>query len=74
MADAVYIEPITLEFVANYSKGKTRCLVPTLGGQTGLNMAVELAEAGILMNVNVKYWEQSFLPSKKRRIVICSVT
>ncbi|PJN87082.1 carbamoyl-phosphate synthase large subunit [Bacillus sp. mrc49] len=55
MADAVYIEPITLEFVSKIiRKERPDALLPTLGGQTGLNMAVELAEAGILEECNVQ--------------------
>lgn len=55
MADAVYIEPIALEFVSKIiRKERPDALLPTLGGQTGLNMAVELAEAGILEECNVQ--------------------
>ena len=55
MADAVYIEPITLEFVSKIiRKERPDALLPTLGGQTGLNMAVELAESGILEECNVQ--------------------
>ncbi len=55
MADKVYIEPITTEFVARVIRQeKPDGLLPTLGGQTGLNMAVALAEAGILEQENVK--------------------
>ncbi|MFY0545323.1 carbamoyl-phosphate synthase large subunit [Brevibacillus sp. H7] len=55
MADKVYIEPITTEFVARVIRQeKPDGLLPTLGGQTGLNMAVSLAEAGILEQENVK--------------------
>src|SRR3954465_121640 len=46
IADAVYIEPITLEFVRRIiQKERPDAILPTLGGQTGLNMAVELANA-----------------------------
>ena len=49
VADKVYIEPITFEFVARIlRKEKPDALLPTLGGQTGLNMAMELAQSGIL--------------------------
>jgi len=49
IADQVYIEPITLEFVSRIlRKERPDALLPTLGGQTGLNMAMELAESGIL--------------------------
>jgi len=55
MADKVYIEPITPEFVARVIRQeKPDGLLPTLGGQTGLNMAVALAEQGVLERENVK--------------------
>jgi len=55
MADKVYIEPINLEFVSQIIRQeRPDGLLPTLGGQTGLNMAVELAKAGILEQENVK--------------------
>lgn len=55
MAEKVYIEPITLEFVTQIIRQeRPDGLLPTLGGQTGLNMAVELARAGVLERENVK--------------------
>ena len=55
IADAVYIEPITLEFVRRIiQKERPDAILPTLGGQTGLNMAVELSNAGVLDEYNVK--------------------
>lgn len=55
MADKVYIEPITLDFVTQIIRQeKPDGLLPTLGGQTGLNMAVELARAGVLERENVQ--------------------
>ncbi|MGO4373241.1 carbamoyl-phosphate synthase large subunit, partial [Paenibacillus sp. MCAF20] len=55
MADKVYIEPITLDFVSQIIRQeRPDGLLPTLGGQTGLNMAVELARAGVLERENVK--------------------
>lgn len=49
MADKVYIEPLTLESVSGIIRKECPdALVPTLGGQTGLNLAVELANAGVL--------------------------
>ena len=55
MADAVYIEPITLEFVSKIiRKERPDALLPTLGGQTGLNMAVELSKSGILEECGVQ--------------------
>ncbi|QHT60377.1 carbamoyl-phosphate synthase large subunit [Paenibacillus lycopersici] len=55
MADKVYIEPITLEFVTQIIRQeRPDGLLPTLGGQTGLNMAVALARAGVLERENVQ--------------------
>jgi len=55
IADAVYIEPLTLEFVSTIiRKERPDALVPTLGGQTGLNLAVELAKSGVLDECNVE--------------------
>jgi carbamoyl-phosphate synthase large subunit len=55
IADAVYIEPLTLEFVSTIiRKERPDALVPTLGGQTGLNLAVELAKSGVLEECNVE--------------------
>ena len=54
-ADAVYIEPLNVEFVERIiAKEKPDGLLPTLGGQTGLNLATELAEAGLLEKYDVK--------------------
>ncbi|KXT76733.1 carbamoyl-phosphate synthase large subunit [Streptococcus sp. DD12] len=55
IADHVYIEPITLEFVTRIlRKERPDALLPTLGGQTGLNMAMELSKAGILDELGVE--------------------
>lgn len=55
IADAVYIEPITLEFVTRIiRKENPDAILPTLGGQTGLNMAMELAKAGVLEECGVE--------------------
>src|SRR4051812_10710092 len=55
IADAVYIEPLTLEFVSKIiRKERPDALVPTLGGQTGLNLAVELAKSGVLEECGVE--------------------
>jgi carbamoyl-phosphate synthase large subunit len=48
-ADATYVEPITAEVVAEIiAREKPDALLPTLGGQTALNVATELARAGVL--------------------------
>ncbi|AQT69347.1 Carbamoyl-phosphate synthase large chain [Anaerohalosphaera lusitana] len=55
LADRTYIEPITPEMVEKIiRKEKPDSLLPTLGGQTGLNTAVALAEQGILKKYGVK--------------------
>ncbi|MBR0405566.1 MAG: carbamoyl-phosphate synthase large subunit [Eggerthellaceae bacterium] len=49
LADRTYIEPITAEFVEKVIREeRPEALLPTLGGQTALNVAVELAESGVL--------------------------
>ncbi len=54
-ADATYVEPITAEVVAAILE-RERCdaLLPTLGGQTALNVAVELAAAGVLGRLGIR--------------------
>jgi carbamoyl-phosphate synthase large subunit len=55
IADIVYIEPLTVEVIARIiERERPDGLLPTLGGQTGLNLAVELADAGILDKYNVR--------------------
>ncbi|MGT2775200.1 carbamoyl-phosphate synthase large subunit [Streptococcus hyovaginalis] len=55
IADKVYIEPITLEFVSRIlRKERPDALLPTLGGQTGLNMAMELSKSGLLDELGVE--------------------
>jgi carbamoyl-phosphate synthase large subunit len=55
MADKTYIEPLTFETVsAIIEKEKPDALLPTVGGQTGLNLSVELYEKGVLSAYNVK--------------------
>ena len=49
LADATYVEPITPEFVAKIiEKERPDALLPTMGGQTGLNTAMALADMGVL--------------------------
>lgn len=55
VADKVYIEPITLEFVSKIlRKERPDAILPTLGGQTGLNMAMALSETGILDELHIE--------------------
>ncbi len=55
MADVTYIEPITWKVVEKIiEKERPDALLPTVGGQTGLNLAVALAEAGVLDKYGVE--------------------
>jgi carbamoyl-phosphate synthase large subunit len=55
MAERVYLEPISLEFVEKIiATERPDGLLPTLGGQVGLNMAVQLWEAGVLAKYGVQ--------------------
>ncbi len=55
IADIVYIEPLTLEVLTRIiAAERPDGLLPTLGGQTGLNLAVELADAGVLEEYDVR--------------------
>ncbi|MFO7568283.1 MAG: carbamoyl-phosphate synthase large subunit [Smithellaceae bacterium] len=55
MADRTYVEPITPEAVEKVIARERPCaLLPTLGGQTGLNTAVALAESGVLQKYGVE--------------------
>ncbi|WP_066365126.1 carbamoyl-phosphate synthase large subunit [Neobacillus fumarioli] len=55
IADRVYIEPLTVEFVSRIiRKERPHALLATLGGQTGLNLAVELAKSGVLEECGVE--------------------
>src|SRR5271163_389479 len=55
IADRTYIEPLAKEYLeAIIARERPDALLPTVGGQTGLNLAVELAEAGILAKYGVK--------------------
>jgi carbamoyl-phosphate synthase large subunit len=55
IADRVYIEPLTVEVISRIiERERPDGLLPTLGGQTGLNLAVELADAGVLDKYSVR--------------------
>ncbi|MED9928813.1 MAG: carbamoyl-phosphate synthase large subunit, partial [Slackia isoflavoniconvertens] len=55
LADRTYVEPITAEFIERViAKEHPDALLPTLGGQTGLNAAVELAKSGVLDRYGVE--------------------
>ena len=55
IADVVYIEPLTVEVLERViARERPDGVLPTLGGQTGLNLAVELADAGVLERYGVR--------------------
>jgi carbamoyl-phosphate synthase large subunit len=55
LADATYVEPLTAELVEKIiAIERPDALLPTVGGQTGLNLSVELAESGILEKYDVQ--------------------
>jgi carbamoyl-phosphate synthase large subunit len=66
VADKIYIEPLTVEFIEKIiEKEKPDSLLAGMGGQTGLNLAVELHEKGILKKYNVKVLGTSVESIKK---------
>ncbi|MGM9794832.1 MAG: carbamoyl-phosphate synthase large subunit [Candidatus Aphodosoma sp.] len=61
IADKVYMEPLTLEYVAKIIRyERPDAIVPGLGGQTGLNLAVQLAKKGVLQECDVEILGTSF--------------
>ncbi|RKQ37419.1 carbamoyl-phosphate synthase large subunit [Oceanobacillus halophilus] len=55
VADKVYMEPLTIEFLTKIiRKEQPDALLPTLGGQTGLNLAIALEESGVLNKYSVE--------------------
>ena len=61
IADKVYMEPLTLEYVARIIRHeRPDAILPSLGGQTGLNLAVQLAKKGVLEECDVEILGTSF--------------
>src|ERR687885_1920773 len=55
MADKTYVEPLTVEYAAEViRRERPDALLSTVGGQTGLNLAISLAEAGVLDKYGVE--------------------
>ena len=55
LADRTYVEPLTVDFLdAIIERERPDAILPTVGGQTALNLAVDLSNAGILAKYNVK--------------------
>ena len=72
VADKTYIEPITPEMVAKIiAKERPQALLPTLGGQTGLNTAVSLAESGVLRKFGVELIGAKLEPSRRPKTGRC---
>ncbi len=66
IADRVYMEPLNLEYVAKIiRKERPDAVVPGLGGQTGLNLAVQLEEKGVLKECGVEILGTSFESIKR---------
>ena len=66
IADRVYIEPLTVEVVERLiKKEQPDSILPTLGGQAGLNLAMELEESGFLKENNVRLIGTTALTIKK---------
>ena len=72
-ADRTYIEPLTQPVLEKIiERERPDALLPTIGGQTGLNLAIDLAEAGILDRYGVELIGPSCRPSRKPKIATCS--
>ena len=68
MADKIYIEPLTVKTVKKIiEKENPDSILPNLGGQTGLNIAMELAEQGYLEEKNIKLLRNLKRRNKERR-------
>ncbi|WP_457634170.1 carbamoyl-phosphate synthase large subunit, partial [Oceanithermus desulfurans] len=66
LADATYIEPLRLEFLEKIiARERPDALLPTLGGQTALNLAMELYEAGVLERYGVELIGANYAAIKK---------
>ncbi|MDU3803074.1 carbamoyl-phosphate synthase large subunit [Paraclostridium bifermentans] len=66
VADKIYIEPLTIEFIEKIiEKERPDSILAGMGGQTGLNLAVELHDAGILDKYNVRVLGTSIDSIKK---------
>ena len=75
IADHVYIEPLNLASVEQViAKERPDSILPTLGGQTGLNLAMNLHEQGILEKYGVRLLGTSPPPSTRRRTARASRT
>ena len=66
VADATYVEPLTVEAVSEVlRKERPDALLPTLGGQTALNLSIELHEAGVLDELDIELLGASITSIRK---------
>ena len=71
LADATYIEPLTVEFLERIiAIERPDTLLPTLGGQTALNLALMLADKGVLKNIKLSSLEPKNLQYEKLKTAI----
>ena len=74
IADSIYIEPLTTEVIERIiQKERPDSLLAGMGGQTGLNLAVELYDKGILINMGLKLLGplESIKKGRQRRFKNC---
>ena len=75
IADRVYIEPLTVEVLERIiARERPDGILPTLGGQTGLNLAVALADAGVLDKYDVRLLGTPWRPSVSPKTAAFSAT
>ena len=73
IADKVYMEPLTLEYVARICRfERPDAIVPGIGGQTGLNLAMQLSKKVFYRNVRSNFWAQMNKALKPPRTGSCS--
>ena len=71
IADKVYMEPLTLEYLAKVIRyERPDAIVPGIGGQTGLNLAMQLEKKGVLRECNA-FWGQAAKALKEPRTGSC---
>ena len=71
-SDHTYIEPLTPEFIERIiEKERPDAILPTLGGQTALNLAMKLYENGVLQKYNVKMLGANYEVIKKAEDRAC---
>lgn len=69
IADKIYMEPLTLEYIAKIIRyERPDAIVPGIGGQTGLNLAIQLEKKGVLEECQVKLLGTSSESIKKQKI------